>query len=273
MSASVPPPAALAAPAASTNAPHRDDVLVAHQPAFLPWLGYLARLTDLRRLVLLDQVQFSDRGWQHRNYIRGTHGNAQLLGVPVRRRFGQPIHQVRIAPETWQARHWRTLTQAYGRAPYWPDWAESLQAIYRRHWEYLIDLNEALLRLLLDGFGLQVALVRASTLDPVGHKSAMLIGLCRRTGTRVLRTGTGATGYLDASMLTQAGISVEIATYQPPPPGDAPSSPDTNGSAINVRTGQAIPLSALDALLHHGPNAHHLLTAGAQLRPWTGVEA
>ncbi|MEV7006666.1 WbqC family protein [Streptosporangium sp. NPDC051022] len=273
MSDSEPSPAALATSAASAGAPYRDDVLVAHQPAFLPWLGYLARLTDLRRLVLLDQVQFSDRGWQHRNYIRGTRGDAQLLGVPVRRRFGQPIHQVRTAPEAWQSRHWRTLTQVYGRAPYWPEWAEPLQAIYQRDWEYLIDLNEALLRLLLDGFGLQVALIRASTLAPAGHKNAMLIDLCRRTGTRVLRTGTGATGYLDVPLLAQAGISVEIATYQSSPPSDATSSPGTGGSAINARTSQAVPLSALDALLHHGPNARHLLTTGARLRPWTGVEA
>ncbi|MEV4091082.1 WbqC family protein [Streptosporangium saharense] len=247
------------------GAPYRDDVLVAHQPAFLPWLGYLSRLTDVRRLVLLDQVQFSDRGWQRRNYIRGTNGNAQLLGVPVRRRFGQPIHQVRIAPEAWQARHWRTLAQAYGRAPYWLDWAEPLQAIYQRRWEYLIDLNEALLRLLLDGFGLRVTLVRASTLAPTGHKSAMLVDLCRRTGAQVLRTGTGATGYLDASLLAQADIRVEVATYRPPPS-------DADGTAINARTGQVVPLSALDALLRHGPNARYLLVAGARLHPWTGAE-
>ncbi|MFI6883747.1 WbqC family protein [Streptosporangium canum] len=263
-------------PLTPTAAACRTDVVVAHQPAFLPWLGYLARLIDVDRLVLLDHVQYTERGWQNRNYIRGAHGQAQYLTVPVRQPFGQPIDRVRIAEDAWRARHWRTLTQTYGRAPHWPAWQKRLQAIYQRSWSHLIDLNEALLQLLLDGFDLRVKLVRSSTLNLSGRKSAMLVDLCRVTGAQVLRTGTGAIGYLDAGLLHRAGISVEIATYSLPLPAPAPggvgsAAPFAGGRAIEPRTGEPVPLSALDALLHHGPNARHLLEAGAGLQPWTAA--
>ncbi|WP_230882572.1 WbqC family protein [Planomonospora sp. ID91781] len=260
----VPSPAAAApmAPAALA-APARSDVLVAHQPAFLPWMGYLSRLTDVTRLVVLDQVQFTKGGWQNRNYIRGPHGSAHLLTVPVRHDFGQSLHQVHLTQDAWRARHWRALTERYGRAPYWPDWRDRLQEVYARRWEYLIDIDEALLRLLLDGFGLPVTLVRASTLPVAGRKTALLTDLCRQTGARVLRVGTGGTSYLDAALLKDADIRVEVATYQPPP--------TSGGSAINPRTGRAVPLSALDALLHHGPGARDLLLSGARLHTWPEV--
>jgi hypothetical protein len=237
-----------------------DHVLVAHQPAYLPWPGYFSRLLDVRRLVLLDHVQYAERGWQNRNYIRGPHGARLLMTVPVRRRFGQPIHQVRIAEDRWRARHWRTLSQSYARAPYWPRWEPRLHAIYGRSWERLIDLDEALVRMLLDGFGLDVGMVRSTTLDPSGHRTGALADLCRRTGTQVLRVGTGAVGYLDADLLRRVGITVEVATYSCPSYDQGP--------------GLFTPgLSALDLLLNCGPDARAVLAEGTEIHAWAPAEA
>jgi hypothetical protein len=247
----------------TTSTPiHRgsSDVLVAHQPAYLPWPGYFSRLLGLDRLVLLDHVQFTKGGWQHRNYIRAPGGGRLRLTVPVRHRFGQPLHDVRIADERWQARHWRALTQSYAHAPYWPTYAERLEAIYRRPWNRLVEVNEALLRLLLDGFDLPVTLLRSTDLRPDGARTQMLADLCRRTGAQVLRAGTGGAGYLDAAVLAEAGISVEIATYATPP-YPQPGAGFTPG------------LSAVDLLLQRGPRARDTLTEGARTAAWLAAEA
>ncbi|WP_338673887.1 WbqC family protein [Streptomyces sp. SCSIO 30461] len=224
-------------------------VLVAHQPAYLPWPGYFSRLTDADELVLLDHVQFTERGWQNRNYIRGTPGPLRIT-VPVRRRFGQRITDTRIADTAWAGRHWRSLVQTYGRAPYWPEHGEALGAVYRTPWTHLADLNAALLRLLLDSFGLPMAMVRTSDLPPAGRQTDMLIDLCRQRGATRLRVGTGALAYLDHRLLADRAITVEVATYSHPPYGSAP--------------GWQPGLSALDLLLHEGPNAASILRAGAR---------
>src|SRR5262249_39103158 len=148
---------------------------------------------------LLDHVQFTKGGWQHRNYIRAPRGGPLRLTVPGRHRFGQALHEVRIADDRWQARHWRALTDSYARAPYWPVDAERLGATSPQPWTRLVEVNEALLRLLLDGFGLPVAVLRSCDLRPAGARTAMLADLCRRTGARVLRAGLGGAGYLDAA--------------------------------------------------------------------------
>ncbi len=245
---------------------HSEDpaqrVLVAHQPAYLPWQGFFARLLDVNRLVLLDHVQFSERGRQHRNWIRAHDGDRQLLSVPVRRsgRFGQSIGEVEIADPRWAQRHWRTLEQVYHRAPYFDDLRDELRGIYQHPWTTLHEVNSAFIRLVLNVLGLSVRIERSSVLRPAGRRTEMLIGLARRTGASVLRVGTGAPGYLDAGVLTEAGISIEIASYthHPYPQGQAPFLPG---------------LAALDLVLHQGPSARSVLAAGVSLRRWDPAQS
>lgn len=172
------------------------------------------------------------------------------MTVPVRRRFGQSIADTQVADGVWAGRHWRSLGQAYGRSPYWPEHREALEAVYRTSWTQLAHLNEALLRLLLDALGLPVPMVRTSDLPPEGRQTDMLINLCRQRGATRLRVGTGALAYLDHRLLAEHAITVEVATYSHP----------LYGSAPGWRPG----LSALDLLLHEGPNALSVLRAGAR---------
>jgi hypothetical protein len=160
-----------------------------------------------------------------------------------------------VGDQPWAARHWRTLTQAYARAPHWDDCASRLEPVYAKPWTRLADVNAALTQVLLDGLGLPVTLLRSSVLSPSGVRTGMLIDLCRKTGTRVLRTGTGATRYLDRALLEAAGISIEVATYDclSYPQGHGPFTPQ---------------LSVLDLIANTGPAAAEVLQAGGTCRPW-----
>jgi hypothetical protein len=122
-------------------------------------------------------------------------------------------------------------------------------------WTRLADLNAALTQALLGALGLPVTLLRSSSLSPAGARTGMLIDLCRKTGTSVLRTGTGATRYLDRALLDAAGISVEVATYSCPayPQGPGPFTPR---------------LSVLDLIASTGPAAAGILRSGGMCQPW-----
>ena len=135
------------------------------------------------------------------------------------------------------------------RLPIARQWSRPLEEIYGRPWASLADLNVALIRLLMDGFGIEAELVLSSQLRPQGQATEMLASLCQLAGADVLRVGTGAAGhggYLDRDLLARAGITVQVAgfSYQPYP--------------------QAFPgftsgLSALDLLLNCGPGARRVL--------------
>jgi hypothetical protein len=128
--------------------------------------------------------------------------------------------------------------------------------LYARPWTHLTDLDLAFTRFLLSALGMNVRLRYSSELRPRGTRTAMLIDLCHRTGARTLRTGTGATGYLDPVVLADAGISVEVAAYSHPPYPQQPRASFTPA------------LSVLDLLLRQGPRARATLAAGAATEPW-----
>lgn len=112
-----------------------------------------------------------------------------------------------------------------------------------------------MLRLLLRALGLSVGLEYSSTIAPTGRKTTMLSDLCRSSGASVLRVGTGAPRYLDAQLLAESGIQVEIIRYSHP--------------SYAQGGGPFIPgLALLDLLVHQGPRAREVLAAGTQLSVW-----
>ncbi|MGP4112309.1 WbqC family protein [Streptomyces sp. 4N509B] len=226
-------------------------VLVAQQPAYLPWPGYFARLVDVEEMVLLDHVQFAERGRQHRNRVRGPAGGGPVrLTVPVRRRFGQPLREARIADPRWARRHLTTLRHSYGGSPAFARWLPRLSALYARPFTHLAELNEALVALHLEAFGLDVRLVRSSTLPPTGAKTVMLANLAHRRGADTVRVGVGALNYLDLPLLADAGLRVQVARWDDPRPDRIPGGH----------------LAALDILARHEPgSARAVLEAGASL--------
>lgn len=227
-------------------------ILVAHQPAYLPWGGYFARLVDVNELVLLDHVQFSERGYQHRNHIRAPRGGPLRLTVPVRRRFGQAISEVEIADPGWSRRHWRAITESYRHAPYWRYYADRLEEVYRSRHRRLLDLTTALTELFLDALEIPAAITPASALSPEGRRTDLLIDLARTRAADILRVGTGADRYLDRSALRTAGIGVEVIRYSTLAyrQGPGPFTPN---------------LSVLDMLMWTGPRTRDLIHAGATL--------
>src|SRR5262245_62887409 len=92
--------------------------LAAHQPQYLPWLGYFDKMARVDLFVLLDTVQYKKNEWQNRNRIRAASGE-QWLTVPVHARFPARFDEVEADDASrWRRKHALTLRQAYARAPY-----------------------------------------------------------------------------------------------------------------------------------------------------------
>ena len=71
-------------------------IVAAHQPHFLPWLGYLDRMLRCDLFILVDHVQFERRGFQNRTMIRmNDHGRWMTVPV-VQRSQKERIDEKRI---------------------------------------------------------------------------------------------------------------------------------------------------------------------------------
>ena len=59
-------------------------IVAAHQPHYLPWLGYLDKLAKADLFVVMDDLQYEAQNFQNRNRVKLNHGAAWLT-VPLER--------------------------------------------------------------------------------------------------------------------------------------------------------------------------------------------
>jgi len=102
-------------------------IVAVHQPQYLPWLGYFAKIDRADVFVLLDTVQFKKNEWQNRNRIKTAQG-WQWLTVPVTYRFPQRIDEVAVNNrDPWQHKQRQAVVSNYRKARWWESLAPSLR--------------------------------------------------------------------------------------------------------------------------------------------------
>lgn len=214
--------------------------LAAHQPQYLPWLGYFDKMDRADLFVLLDTVQFKKNEWQNRNRIRTSTG-WQWLTVPVHHRHPMSLRDVRIDDTSpWRRKHQEALRQCYAKAPHRDEVLPPLRGLLDHPFASLAELNTASVAALADLLGVRTPLVLASSLEEVAPgKDGRLIDLCHRFRCDSYLAGAGGHDYMNLEVWRRAGITVEFQEFRHPVyaqsyPGFEPN------------------LSAVDFLMHCG---------------------
>ena len=94
-------------------------VIGIHQPEYLPWMGFLNKLSNSDVFVILDNVQYRRNYFQNRNRIRTATGWSWLT-VPVKKApLETPIMDIEIDnSRPWGENHMKGLSQNYSKAPH-----------------------------------------------------------------------------------------------------------------------------------------------------------
>lgn len=190
--------------------------LTAHQPAYIPWLGLLAKMDDADLFCLFDVVPDESSGFSNRQRIK-TQNGLQWLTVPVHRDLELPLKDVRIAnDQQWQRKHWRAIELAYSKAPFFDEYAPGFRAMLMQPWEKLTDLDAVLLVYFREVFGIKTQMVRASEHNFDGRKSDLVLDMCEKLGASEYVFGPMGRAYVDLPAFEEAGIKVEFQSYEHP---------------------------------------------------------
>jgi hypothetical protein len=233
-------------------------IVAAHQPAFLPWLGYLDKMARADLFVVVDCVQYEAQNFQNRNRVKRQDG-AGWLTVPVRHGSrADVVADKRICSESnprhcWQRRAWRTIEIHYRRAPFFARYADELRDVIVRPWESLVDLDVATIELARRWLGISQPMVRSSTLNLQGAKTDRILDLCRKVNASGYLSGAGGSaGYLDVPQMKRAGVDVTWQQFVHPA---YPQRYPHLGFIPN--------LAFLDVVLNCGPEARAILRVEA----------
>lgn len=221
------------------------------QPSYIPWRGYFHQIQKADIFVFYDCVQYDDRGWRNRNRIK-TPQSAKWLTVPVNSKgcqtLGTKIADIPIVWDSpWPQKHIKALQLSYGKAPFFHDFSELLDAIYKRHDSRLADFTCASTELIARALGIRhTQFVRSSSLPAEGTKTDRLLSLLRHLGATHYISGPSARSYLELNKFAGAGINVEFMDY------NYKLYPQINGTfSPNV--------SILDLLFNTGPKASQFI--------------
>lgn len=213
-----------------------------HQPEHLPWLGFIDKMRQADLFVLLDNTQYAKRDVQNRNRIKTANGPIWLT-VPVyqKKRYTQRILDVEICyDKDWRKSHWSQMERSYKKAPYFDEHGPFFEKLYATEWTKLVDLNTAVIRYLVEAFGIDTKVVAASEIG-VEHigASEVLHAICEAVDASVYISGKMGRDYLDESAFNASNIDV---VYQ-----------DFHHPEYTQLWGEFEPyMSSLDLLFNHG---------------------
>lgn len=196
-----------------------------HQPNLFPRLSTLAKLYAADTWIVLDDVQFAARDYQHRARLGRLDDPAkqQWLSLSVHRPDGRAsrLDQVRIVDQgKCQRRTALLLQQYYGRSPHWPAFQELLQPLLAclAETDRLVTIAEMSTQLLLQLVGWRGTVRHSSKLLARSGRSERLADLTVAAGGTAYLCGTGGRRYLDTRPFTER--SVDVHWFEPPTGGD-----------------------------------------------------
>ncbi|MGN7721855.1 WbqC family protein [Chitinophaga sp. 22620] len=114
---------------------------------YFPSIYFYKTLIEAEILQIERYEHYQKVSFRNRCYIAGPNG-VILLSVPLSKGKNQRtvMKDVRISnEENWQALHWKTLTSAYRRSPWFEYFEPELENLYEQRFEFLLDWNMACL--------------------------------------------------------------------------------------------------------------------------------
>lgn len=119
--------------------------------AYLPSVMYMATLAQHNEALIELHETFPKQTFRNRAVI-ATGNGLQTLTVPIIRTQGNHTLTAEIGisyQEPWNIRHWRAIVSAYNAAPYFLYYRDQLEHLLMQQYDRLVDLNDAVLALLL----------------------------------------------------------------------------------------------------------------------------
>jgi len=111
------------------------------QPYLFPYLGYFQLIAAVDKFVILDDVNYINKGWINRNRIL-INGKSSMFTIPlVKASQNRLIKDIQISPDTrWVSKFLKSVEMAYKKAPYYDETIHLIKKIVEKKVSGISDL-------------------------------------------------------------------------------------------------------------------------------------
>lgn len=210
-----------------------DSIVVsAHQPNFIPYLGFFDKMQKSNIFVIRDEVLYVKKEFHNRNRIRINSNKpdkpqSKWINVPVKDPKDYILHATinkncKLKSLPWEERILRDIKVNYEKAPYFKKFFPKIEKIFDDNYDDLLSLNMKIIKFLSEFFKIKTKIVMASDLDlkPKNYEksdaSRDLAKICEVLNADVYLSGSGGKGYLDLEPFNKNKIKVDFQEYEHP---------------------------------------------------------
>lgn len=131
---------------------------------YLPPIQFFSKLVTYPVVHIEYAENYRKGSYRNRCHIAGSNGLLRL-SIPLKKGKNekQPIQSVQIAHDSpWRSQHWQSIRSAYGNAPFFEYYAETIQPFYKKKYDFLYEFNWDLLQCLIQLIGINTTLSKTS---------------------------------------------------------------------------------------------------------------
>ena len=166
--------------------------------------------------MYLDDCQFSNDNWYHRNRIKTPQGICRLQ-VPLEMHFGDLINQIRTKDElNWREKHLKTIRMNYAKASHFDEIYPEFEALLMTGYSSLADMNMAIDTWMIRSFGFDLPITKSSDLPIHTLSETRVMDICDLYHTDIYLSGYGAANYQVEEHFTQRGIQLQYYDFKAP---------------------------------------------------------
>lgn len=185
------------------------------QPYFLPYLGYFQLINMVDEFVLYDNIQFTKKGWIHRNRIL-QNGKPEYFTLPLKKDSDYLFVKDRLISDDFEnekARILRKIEANYRKAPHFDVFFPILQDIFNYSEKNLfwfiyysiVKINEYL--------NIQTPIIISSELPEYIESlkgQNKVIAICKETNADIYINSSGGVELYDVEDFAKEGIELEF---------------------------------------------------------------
>ena len=194
-------------------------ILSAHQPAYLPWLGYLHKIALDDEFIILDNVQFEKNSFINRNKIKTANGSIFLtIPIEMKGHINKTIFEMKIDEKTnWRKKHWDSIYFSYKKADFFNESSDFFENYYKQTLtSSFVEFNNGITQFILKNLGINTPIKLQSNININSSKQDLIIDLCKETNASAFFFGAQGVNYVDENIFKKNNISCFFQNYNHP---------------------------------------------------------
>ena len=193
-------------------------IISAHQPHFLPWLGYFNKVAKSDVFVWLENVQFRKNYFQNRTKIKVSDNEFWLTVTVKKASLETSINEIEIIKAKDYKKIAKTLMANYSKSPFFKEHFPSIERILESDITGLNELNFQLFEYFIDVLKIETKVIRSSELElQEEDPNLRLIEICNKFNATNYIAGKGGSNYMNQELFEKENICL---LYTSPSPRD-----------------------------------------------------